>query len=423
MALISSQGRLRLRYYSPCRALLLRKSIVAIVCFILCITHGEHYAQIISNGSFEAAKINPGNFTELQAGDASIDNWIVGRGTVDYIGPYWTASDGTRSVDLNGTSQGSIYQTLSTVIGKTYYIKFDMSGNPRCDGMPAVKSLRVTAGNASTTYTFNVTGNSLNSMGWQTKDFEFVAISSSTLLNFESQIPLSFCGPVIDNVIISDCAGVPNGKSEVDKCGQCLLTTDAAFNKCADCAGVLNGPAVVDKCGQCLDPTDAAYNSCVDCAGVPNGTSAVDTCGTCRELGDPGFGDCTDCAGTLNGAALLDVCGSCLEPTDPLFDQCTYDDKIFIPNSFSPNGDGLNDVFEIFVIKDVAARITSFRIFGRWGEMVYAGRDLSFDSSTGWWDGTFKDSTPQTGVYAYVIEVQFNAQTSHVYTGDVTVTK
>lgn len=72
----------------------------------------------------------------------------------------------------------------------------------------------------------------------------------------------------------------------------------------------------------------------------------------------------------------------------------------FIPNAFSPNDDGKNDVFfDGTPVMDV----TSFdmKIFNRWGEMIY-----QTDAYTRPWDGTHRNGTPcQAGLYTYVINI------------------
>lgn len=76
----------------------------------------------------------------------------------------------------------------------------------------------------------------------------------------------------------------------------------------------------------------------------------------------------------------------------------------FVPNTFSPNGDGVND---IFAPRGVGlTRVNSMRIFNRWGEMVYERMNfLANDRTpTGGWDGTFKGKPASADVYVYIIE-------------------
>src|SRR3989344_2638359 len=109
-----------------------------------------------TNGSFEDG-VNPGVFTTLFAGDStSIIDWTVASGSVDYIGTYWVASEGDRSIDLSGNNAGSIGQTFDTTPGAVYNVTFDMAGNPA--GGPTVKTMDVDAAGVTSQYTFDTTG-------------------------------------------------------------------------------------------------------------------------------------------------------------------------------------------------------------------------------------------------------------------------
>jgi gliding motility-associated-like protein len=61
---------------------------------------------------------------------------------------------------------------------------------------------------------------------------------------------------------------------------------------------------------------------------------------------------------------------------------------VYVPNAFSPNGDGVNDVLTVFTDPSVR-KITYFRIFDRWGNLVYEGQDLAPGDTQQGWDGTF----------------------------------
>lgn len=156
------------------------------------------------NGSFEAASVNPGgSFVTLNAGSTAIDGWtVIGAvdyGAIDYIGGYWQAADGSRSLDLNGSNNsGGVTQTLATVAGQLYEVRFAMSGNPA--GLPKVKILSVSADGESTQFSYEVSG-SLGQMNWAEKTFRFVADDSSTDLTFQSMITGSY-GPALDKVSV-----------------------------------------------------------------------------------------------------------------------------------------------------------------------------------------------------------------------------
>jgi choice-of-anchor C domain-containing protein len=167
-------------------------------------------AAVFQNGSFELGTANIGQFTTLNAGDStSITGWTVGSGNIDYIGSYWMAADGSRSLDLNGLVPGSIFQTFDVVAGQTYRVTFDLAGNPA--GTPVEKTLTTTAGATVVLSSFDTTGRSLTNMGWTPVSFLFTATSSQETLTFQStttgisnndQFPTAF-GPALDNVSVT----------------------------------------------------------------------------------------------------------------------------------------------------------------------------------------------------------------------------
>jgi gliding motility-associated-like protein len=72
---------------------------------------------------------------------------------------------------------------------------------------------------------------------------------------------------------------------------------------------------------------------------------------------------------------------------------------LFIPNSFTPNGDGLNDQFRIKAYDNY--KILKFVIYNRWGSIVY-----NSNNTTDGWDGTYKGYPQPMGAYIYYIEMQ-----------------
>jgi gliding motility-associated-like protein len=69
----------------------------------------------------------------------------------------------------------------------------------------------------------------------------------------------------------------------------------------------------------------------------------------------------------------------------------------YMPNSFSPNSDGLNDLF--LPIGD-NIRNVQLRIYNRWGEKIYEGA-----GKTAGWDGRFQGSLSPVGLYLYTVSV------------------
>ena len=79
------------------------------------------------------------------------------------------------------------------------------------------------------------------------------------------------------------------------------------------------------------------------------------------------------------------------------------DKNFFIPNTFSPNNDGVNDYF--YPRGSGILRIQSLRIFNRWGETVFEKKNFSPNNALSGWDGTFKGKPAISDVYIYTIEV------------------
>lgn len=92
--------------------------------------------------------------------------------------------------------------------------------------------------------------------------------------------------------------------------------------------------------------------------------------------------------------------------------------SMFIPNSFTPNGDGLNDMF-LVVINDHDPADFELRVFDRWGQQLF----MSNDPAIGW-DGTFKGSDVKMEVYVYVVTARFKSgpdKRIRKYSGNVNV--
>ena len=165
---------------------------------MLGIATSQARGDLITNGSFEAATVNPGSgFVTLGEASTSITGWLVGPGNIDYLGTSWQASEGGRSIDLNGVGAGGIAQTFATQAGRLISVFFDMAGNP--DGGPAGRAMTVSAGGVSQQNSFVEAGFTRSNMGWMTMKFQFIATTATTTLQFTSTTPGNY-GPALDNV-------------------------------------------------------------------------------------------------------------------------------------------------------------------------------------------------------------------------------
>jgi gliding motility-associated-like protein len=93
---------------------------------------------------------------------------------------------------------------------------------------------------------------------------------------------------------------------------------------------------------------------------------------------------------------------------------------IFIPNSFSPNNDGVNDIFMIFG-SQVVKNIKNFQVFDRWGERMCVFQNFKTDNPAFGWDGKLNGKEVQPGVYPYFVEVEYLDGAVEVIEGDLTL--
>jgi gliding motility-associated-like protein len=94
---------------------------------------------------------------------------------------------------------------------------------------------------------------------------------------------------------------------------------------------------------------------------------------------------------------IVRALGGCVEARSLPFTGKAVTDQVFIPNSFSPNGDGRNDVILVYgyIIKEV-----NFMIFNQWGEKIFESRNQNLG-----WDGNYKGKPQPSGVYIYVCDM------------------
>lgn len=107
---------------------------------------------------------------------------------------------------------------------------------------------------------------------------------------------------------------------------------------------------------------------------------------------------------------------SAIDTLTIIADECD-DCEVYLPNSFSPNGDGNNDIFKVYTSCPLVHFIRN-RIFNRWGELVFE----SYNEG-GEWNGTYKGSDCPAGVFVYEVVIDYeNArgmQQSRTYKGSL----
>ena len=165
---------------------------------------GSAGAVTIVNGSFEDGVVLPdGGFTTLATGDTtSLPGWEVLSQGIDYIGTYWQAAEGTRSLDLSALTAGGVMQRVTGFeVGKHYRITFSLSANPGETTRP--KRILVSAtGGSPRIYDYANTTNSNGDMMYETHTYDFIAGGPTQNVQFRSE-ELNPYGPVLDNVSIA----------------------------------------------------------------------------------------------------------------------------------------------------------------------------------------------------------------------------
>jgi choice-of-anchor C domain-containing protein len=205
--------------------------LIALIVPLLFVT--SSFASSFTNGSFESALVDPESyspaFVNLGSGSTAINGWTVTGNLdpitmttgIDYVGSYWKAYDGTRSIDLNHSAAGGISQTFDTVVGRVYTVSFALAGNfdptPWTGENNNFKLLSVSVSNPLTNV--GIFGNAYlvnkpaagwdygrnpgdSGLGWMNESFTFTAVSTSSTLAFNSVFGSLF-GPVIDNVTLT----------------------------------------------------------------------------------------------------------------------------------------------------------------------------------------------------------------------------
>ncbi len=259
------------------------------------------------------------------------------------------------------------------------------------------------------------------------------------------------------NITVANCAVPIADFSVVDDticAGDCIIFTDESLNNPTTWNWVFNGGTPSSSNSQNPGPicfaTPGSYNIDLTVTNA-NGTNSVSmnivvgaypvivaTGDTTIEMGGQAMLDAVGVGGTYNWvpAEYIDcpTCSSVI--ATPLLTTTFYAqmispegcitqdtvkvivnfmDIIDVPNVFSPNGDGLND---ILFVKGVGITNMNFRIYNRYGELIFT----STDQLKGW-DGRFRGQPENPGVFLYILEYTLVDDTSNTKNGSVTLIK
>ena len=101
-----------------------------------------------------------------------------------------------------------------------------------------------------------------------------------------------------------------------------------------------------------------------------------------------------------------------------IFVRCD-NSQIFVPNTFTPNYDGYNDRF--FPQGKGISKVDRFRVYNRWGELLYDVQNFPLGSELSGWDGTYKGEQLKPDVYVYLLEARCDSGEPMQIKGDVSL--
>jgi len=111
--------------------------------------------------------------------------------------------------------------------------------------------------------------------------------------------------------------------------------------------------------------------------------------------------------------------GSCFARDQISINVMCNQANMFVPNTFSPNGDGMNDRF--YPRGQGVFNIKSLRIFNRWGQLVFEKNNFLPNVESDGWDGTFKGQSVPSDAYVYMIEITCDNNAVVPFKGNVTL--
>ena len=94
--------------------------------------------------------------------------------------------------------------------------------------------------------------------------------------------------------------------------------------------------------------------------------------------------------------------------------------NMYIPNAFTPNGDGNNDFFGVYGREDILM-VEALLIYDRWGGLVFEEMDRQLSISSEFWDGTINGGEAPSAVYVYLLQLQMRDGKKKTIKGDFTL--
>jgi gliding motility-associated-like protein len=134
---------------------------------------------------------------------------------------------------------------------------------------------------------------------------------------------------------------------------------------------------------------------------------------------------CTTCPfpvlqGTSSNTYTIEIMDQFGCTVNASIDITIFQEGIFIPNAFTPNGDENNDRFTVYTGPSIE-KIDLLQIYDSWGEMIFERRDFAPNDDLLGWDGTFKGKYMNNGVFVYKCHITTPQDGEIILAGDVTL--
>jgi gliding motility-associated-like protein len=111
--------------------------------------------------------------------------------------------------------------------------------------------------------------------------------------------------------------------------------------------------------------------------------------------------------------------GGCVTTDEVTIYVVCNNGNVYFPNTFSPNGDGNNDLF--YPRGTGLYNIKSMRVFNRWGETLFEQRNFTANDATKAWNGNYKGQPVPNDVYVYTVEIVCENQQVLLYSGNIAI--
>ena len=391
--------------------------------------------------------------------DVSCHNDSDGRAAVTVSGgtpgyTYFWSDDSTTS-NISNLHPGNYTATItdswgctatsSTItVGNPSVLTVSASVNPQSCASQVDGSVSLTASGGTPTYSYawSPTSGTNASITSLTAGSYFYTVTDSRgcTVSDSSVVPLSLAITLQATVIQPLCPPLATGSIAVTATGgnpgYTYMWSNAAQNPTnAQLAPGTYLLTVTDSRGcTALDTFTLAYQGSLTVnAGIADtidlGQSATLTAITNSTAGDisyiwsPDYHlSCVDCQSnvafpvqTITYTVVASDTNGC-RATDSVTVYVNKNYNIYIPNAFTPNGNSVNDYFQIFG-DTTSWKQVSADIYNRWGEKIFESHDIDFK-----WDGTYKGKLQEPNVYVYVINVTFiDGHSTGVLKGSVTL--